>query len=291
MPPFLTSDPSSRHPCFSPAAHLTRGRVHLPVSPACNIACGFCRREFNKNEVRPGVAGRLITPDEAPRIVAQALDLCPEISVVGIAGPGDTLATPHAVQAFRAVKERFPDLVLCLSTNGLLLEERLDDLLALGLGTLTVTVNGVDPGVVARIVPQVLADGRVLHGVEGTEVLVRRQLAGIRRAAAAGLVIKVNQVLVPGVNDHHVEVTARTVADAGASLFNLIPLIPQFRFADTPAPTEDGLDRARKDAERHLKVFRHCQHCRADACGIPGKRDLSFELYGGAAVTETFSHG
>jgi nitrogen fixation protein NifB len=232
----------------------------------------------------------LVTAEEAPDVVARALDLCPEISVVGIAGPGDTLATPHALRAFQAVHARFPDLVKCLSTNGLMLEERLPELLSLGLGTLTVTVNGVDPFTVAQIVERVTYHCQVLKGEAGAKVLIERQLAGIRLAAQHGLTIKVNLVLVPGVNDHHVEETARTVAAAGASLFNIIPLIPQHRFAAWEPPTEDALDRARRDAEKHLPVFRQCRHCRADACGIPGQKDLSAELYGGAAA-ETFSHG
>ena len=290
-PLFSASSPDRLHPCFSPAAHLTRGRVHLPVSPSCNISCGFCRREFNKSEIRPGVTGRLVTPEEAPEVVARALELCPEISVVGIAGPGDTLSTPHALKTFRAVQACFPDLVKCLSTNGLLLQERLDELLQLGLGTLTVTVNGVDPLIVAQIVDRVRFHGQVLKGQAGAKVLIRQQLAGIREAAAHGLTIKVNLVLIPGINDHHVEETARTVAAEGAGLFNIIPLIPQHRFAAWDPPTEETLDRARRDAEKHLAVFRHCRHCRADACGIPGQLDLSAELYGGEAVAETFSHG
>jgi hypothetical protein len=37
-------------------------------------------------------------------------------------------------------------------------------------------------------------------GELGAAFLVRRQLAGIRRAVAAGLTVKVNTVLIPGVN-------------------------------------------------------------------------------------------
>lgn len=83
-----------KHPCFNGEAHFKYGRIHLPISPACNIQCKFCRRSFNKWEKRPGVAGSLLTPEKALAVVTRALELCPEITVVGIAGPGDTLATP-----------------------------------------------------------------------------------------------------------------------------------------------------------------------------------------------------
>ena len=42
--------------CFSASAHNKFARIHLPVSPACNIQCRFCKRGFNKWEIRPGVA-------------------------------------------------------------------------------------------------------------------------------------------------------------------------------------------------------------------------------------------
>jgi nitrogen fixation protein NifB len=57
------------------------------------------------------------------------------------------------------------------------------------------------------------------------------------------------------------------------------------------APSCEALDEARRAVEVYLPVFRHCQHCRADACGLLGQ-DLSGELYGGAPdVENTFSHG
>jgi nitrogen fixation protein NifB len=97
-------------------------------------------------------------------------------------------------------------------------------------------------------------------------------------------------VLIPGLNDIHIEEIAKTVKEAGASIYNIIPLIPQHELADFPAPTCEELGDARQAAENHLPVFRHCQHCRADACGVPGKSDLSSKLYN-TAVPETFSHG
>lgn len=120
------------HPCLGGEAHFKYGRIHLPVSPSCNIQCKFCRRGFNKSEVRPGVSSLLLTPEEAVKTVRKALILCPEISVVGIAGPGDTLATDHALETFKLVKKEFPHLINCLSTNGLRLEEKAEKIVELG---------------------------------------------------------------------------------------------------------------------------------------------------------------
>ena len=64
--------------------------------------------------------------------------------------------------------------------------------------------------------------------------------------------------------------------------------------ADIPAPTCADLEEVRQEAGKYLEVFRHCQHCRADSLGIPGKgRDLHGELYKDRKerAADTFSHG
>jgi len=97
---------------------------------------------------------------------------------------------------------------------------------------------------------------------------------------------------VPGINDEHIGEIARTVRSAGASLINIIPLIPQHLLAAVPPPDADTVERARAAAAEHLPVFSHCARCRADACGVPGGRDRSGELHGDLLAAEsTFSHG
>jgi len=282
-----------RHPCYSFTAegHKRTGRLHLPVSPACNIQCRFCRRDFNNSEQRPGVAQRLVKPEEAASVVERALELCPAIGVVGIAGPGDTLATDHAVRAFALVHAKFPQLANCLSTNGLLLEEKAEQVVAAGVETVTVTVNAVLPEILDRICSRVVYRGKRFTGVEGAELLISKQLAGIRRIVELGAVVKVNTVLVPGINEDHIEAVAEAAASAGASLINVIPLIPEHELSSVPAPDFIQVQDARTAAEKHLIVFSHCNRCRADACGIPGETDYSNELYGEPIASATFSHG
>ncbi len=268
------------HPCFSEKAHNKKGRLHLPVSPACNIQCRFCTRAKNTNENRPGVAAGVLKPEEAVDTLQRALELCPEISVVGIAGPGDTLATGHALDAFRRVHETYPHLIKCLSTNGLNLPGKARELWNAGVRTITVTVNAVNRDVLERVVSWVKDD----------QDLITAQLTGIRECAEIGMAVKVNTVLIPGVNDHCIAEIAKAVKEAGATRHNIIPLIPQNEFAHTEPPTCQQIEKARQEAGVYLEQFRHCRHCRADACGIPGISDLSGELYKNREL-ETFSHG
>lgn len=280
-----------RHPCFGggPGRHA---RIHLPVAPACNILCRFCDRRLDRTSARPGVVRRVLPPGEAPNLVARALALCPDLTVVGVAGPGDALATRHALEALAQVRARFPTLIGCLATNGLRLAESVPAIVAAGVRAVTVTVNAVDPAVLVRLVAGVQHEGELVRGIEGAAFLVARQQAGIALAVRAGLAVKINAVLVPGVNEAHLPAVAREVATLGAITFNVIPLIPQAELADVRAPSCALLDEVRTATGRHLPVFAHCQRCRADACGVPGGRDLSPELYRDAVGGDAnFSHG
>ena len=101
-----------------------------------------------------------------------------------------------------------------------------------------------------------------------------------------------NTVLVPRINGQHIGDIAKKVAELGVEIYNIIPLIPTFELADERAPYCFEIEQARKDAEQHINVFRHCNRCRADAVGVPGVSEFSDEVYSGdLELTETFSHG
>jgi nitrogen fixation protein NifB len=189
------------------------------------------------------------------------------------------------------IHQEYPDLINCLSTNGLLLEGYVNDLFKAGVRAVTVTVNAVDPFILDKICSWVILDGTVYEGIEGATILIEAQKRGIQKAAGLGILVKINIVLIPSINGDHIGDIARTVAECRAEIINIIPLIPQHEFAGLPIPDCMELARAREAAERYLPVFRHCQHCRADAVGVPGRRDLSSLLYGCREFDQTFSHG
>ncbi|MBO5985985.1 MAG: radical SAM protein [Lachnospiraceae bacterium] len=280
----------ANHPCFGYARN--KGRIHLPVCPACNIECKFCDRRINTYEDRPGVTGELLSPQEAVDALGRALEICPDITVAGIAGPGDTLATNGAIETFRLIRERYPNILKCMSTNGLLLNERAQELIDLGIDTLTVTVNAVDPVIQAKIISGIYYHGKRYEGEEAAKILIENQLAGIRKMAQAGVTIKVNTVLIMEINRGHIREIAKAVREAGATMYNIIPLIPQHQFKDFEEPKCVDIDGARREAEEFIDVFRHCQRCRADAVGIPGQKDYGDQIYlKRLNPKETFSHG
>ena len=262
------------HPCFG-GNHHKNGRMHLAVAPKCNIKCGYCSRRHDcANESRPGVTSRLLTPQEAIVKVREVMAsdiLGPIIKVIGIAGPGDPLANEETFETFRLIGEEFPHLIKCMSTNGLLLPEKIDLLQEIDLHSLTVTVNALDPAVGAKVYGHILYHGKKLTGRAAAEILIANQLEGIRRAAEYGMTIKVNTVYIPGVNEDQVPLIGRKVKELGAFVMNVMPLIPQADFALVEPPTPEKLDAVRSANERIIGQFKHCRQCRADAVGLIGQ--------------------
>lgn len=265
------------HPCFG-GNHHKNGRMHLAVAPRCNIKCGYCTRRHDcANESRPGVTSRLLTPAEALTKVREVMAsdlLGPMIKVIGIAGPGDPLANEETFETFRLIGGEFPHLILCMSTNGLLLPESIDRLNDLGLHSLTVTVNALDPAVAARIYTHINYHGKRLTGEEAGRILVANQLSGIEKAVRYGMTVKINTVYIPGVNEEQVPLIARRIKELGAFVMNVMPLIPQADFAGVVPPTPEELETVRAANERIIGQFKHCRQCRADAVGLIGQ-DLS----------------
>ena len=265
------------HPCFG-GNHHKNGRMHLAVAPRCNIKCGYCTRRHDcANESRPGVTSRLLTPAEAiekVRLVMASEIMGPMIKVIGIAGPGDPLANRETFETFRLIGEEFPGLIKCMSTNGLLLPEKIDLLQELGLHSLTVTVNAMDPEVGGKIYRHVNYHGRRYTGAEAARLLITNQLKGLERAAGYGMAIKVNTVFVPGINDEEVPKIALRVKELGAFVMNVMPLIPQADFAGFVPPSPEDLEAVRAANERIIGQFKHCRQCRADAIGLIGDEML-----------------
>ena len=267
------------HPCFSEKACHAFGRCHLPVAPRCNIQCNYCVRDFDcVNESRPGVTSKVLNPEEALDMVRKALDKFPYIKVIGIAGPGEPLANEETMETLRVLHEEYPNVIKCLSTNGLLLPEKIDLLREYGVSNITVTLNAIDPEIGAKIYQFVDYKGKRYTGVEAAKILLENQLKGIEMAVDHHMIVKVNTVFIPGINDDHIPAIAEKVGKMGVYNFNLIPLIAQYKFADITPPTPEMKRKMQDECEKYVRQMRHCQRCRADAIGRLGQ-DVQSCLY------------
>ena len=252
------------HPCFqNEPAHAAR--MHLPVARFCNIKCSFCNPRQGDSCVHgcvPGLAREVLTPDQA---IERLRDVRERqgvpIEIVGIAGPGEPLFNGETFETLERIRQIWPQIHLCLSTNGLLLPRFVDKIVNLGVETLTVTVNSLSVPVARKVYEHV--SGQTDDAA--FERLIQNQLEGIEAAAEAGMIVKVNSVLIPGENETELPQIARETARRGAMIQNVLPLIPRPDARARRAPDAQTVERLRTECGAYLCQFERCRHCRADA--------------------------
>ncbi|URZ02462.1 nitrogenase cofactor biosynthesis protein NifB [Clostridium felsineum] len=259
-----------KHPCFGDDAHRF-ARMHIPVAPKCNITCNYCSRKYDcVNESRPGVTSEVLNPMEALEKFKVVKSKMSNLTVVGIAGPGDALANFDKVkETFKAIRNYDPEVTFCLSTNGLMLPFYANEIIDLGVSHVTVTMNAVDKKIGAKIYKEVNYLGKKYNGEEGAEILLNNQLTGIKYLCAKGVVCKVNIVMLKGINDNHINDVVKKVKECGVYMTNIMRMIPVegSAFEKLPTVTNKELNKMRKDCEIDMKQMYHCRQCRADAIG------------------------
>jgi len=274
------ADKTATHPCFGEHA-CKNARVHLPVAAECNIQCNYCLRNYDcMNESRPGVASKILSPQEALERYKNLKETMPNLTVAGIAGPGDALANfENTSETFRLIRDFDPDVTFCIATNGLLLPQYVSQLKELGVSHVTVTVNAVDPAVGAKIYKHINYMGRTYTGEQGASILLANQLAGIKMLVDASMTCKVNCVVLKGINDEHIAEVTKTVADLGAFMTNIMPHIPVkgSAFEGLDRVTNKEVEAIREQCGAHIKQMTHCHQCRSDAVGTLDE-DISIEF-------------
>lgn len=273
---------SPKHPCFDQEASHSHARIHLPVAPKCNIQCNYCNRKYDcVNESRPGVTSSVLSPMQAVFYLSALSDRIENISVIGIAGPGDPFANPiETLGTIRLIKEQYPEKLFCLSTNGLNLKPYIDEISELGVSHVTITINAVDIDILSKIYSWVRSEQKVYHGKEAAKVLLDKQLECIPLLKAKGITVKINTIILPGINDDHIAEVAKVVAALGADVMNCIPVIPNkdTLFEEMEEPSKQMIFKVRTLAKEQIPMMNHCSRCRADAAGLLGKDNT--EVYG-----------
>ncbi len=267
------------HPCYSEDAHHYFARMHVAVAPACNIQCHYCNRKYDcANESRPGVVSELLTPDQAVKKTKAVAANIPQMTVLGIAGPGDPLANPERTfETFRRLSAEAPDIKLCVSTNGLSLPESVEELAKHNIDHVTITINCVDPEIGAKIYPWIFWENRRIKGKKAAKILIEQQQKGLEMLVAKGILVKVNSVMIPGVNDKHLAEVSRIVKAKGAFLHNVMPLIAEaehgtfYGVMGQRGPNALELQALQDECAGDMNMMRHCRQCRADAVGMLGE--------------------
>jgi GTP 3',8-cyclase len=173
--------------------------LRVSLTDRCNLRCSYCMPP----EGLPWLpSAEILTDDEVIRLVRVAVEQLgvTEIRFTG----GEPLLRPGLTKIVAAAAELAPRPKLSVTTNGIGLSRLADPLRTAGLNRVNVSVDTLRPERFER-----LAHRRRLPDV----------LDGIAGAAAAGLVpVKLNAVLLRGINDDEAPDLLRFALDQGYEL-------------------------------------------------------------------------
>ncbi|MDL1976555.1 MAG: radical SAM protein [Deltaproteobacteria bacterium] len=267
----------SNHPCFNAEMQGSHGRVHLPIAPRCNIQCKYCDRQYDSvTESRPGVTSAVLRPKQAMTYLDFVFENVKNISVVGITGPGDPFAnSEETMETLRLVRGKYPEIILCLATNGLGLSPYIEELAQINVSHITITLNALDPEIGAQIYSFIRHGKKVLGPKAGFKILLEKQLEAIKKLKEKNITTKVNTVIIPGINEDHIEAVAKKMSALGVDILNCIPFYPNkgSAFAHLKEPSKELVNSIRNKAAQYIPQMRHCGRCRADAVGVPGEKN------------------
>jgi nitrogen fixation protein NifB len=212
----------------------------------------------------------MLKPEQGLAYLQRVMALRSDVSVTGIAGPGDPFATPElTLETLRLVRDAYPEMLLCVASNGIALAPHADALGRLKVSHATVTVNSMRPETCAKIYDWAYDGSQTLRGEEAGRFIAAKQTEAVKALVNAGVTVKINTILIPGVNDQETGEVAECMTSLGAKLMNIIPILPVegTPFGKFESPSALKLAAARAEARKSLPQMGHCRRCRADAVG------------------------
>ncbi len=157
--------------------------LRLSLTDRCNLRCTYCMPAEGLDWMP---SDQLLSDDEVVRLVRVAVERL-GITTVRLTG-GEPLLRRNLEGLVEALAALAPRPVLALTTNGIGLAGRAEGLAAAGLDRINISLDTLEADTFAQLTRR-----RRLSDV----------LAGVRAARAAGLEpVKINTVLMRGVNDH-----------------------------------------------------------------------------------------
>jgi len=179
--------------------------LRISVTDRCNMRCDYCRPSADAYQAEP--RSHILSFEEIERIASVAASL--GVNKIRITG-GEPLVR-HNLPILIKQLAKIPNITdLAMSTNATLLDKYAQPLANAGLNRINVSLDSLSP---LRF--------RSLTGGELAPVL-----AGIKAAQDAGLTpIKLNTVLMKGINDEEVGELIDFASDLGATI-RFIELMP-----------------------------------------------------------------
>lgn len=233
--------------------------MRLSLIDKCNLRCTYCMPADGMDWLPKE---QLLSKDEILRLVRIGVEMLgiEELRLTG----GEPLVRADLVEIIAALSAAHPDLPISLTTNGIGLDAKAAELMAAGLKRINISLDTLDE--------------QTFRELTRRDNLLR-VLAGIKSAYAAGLdPVKINSVLMRGINDQHVVELVSWAIEHGYQL----RFIEQMPLDADRGWTKEGTvtaEEIRQQIRGHYTLIREP----APRAGAPAERYLVFP----AGTTET----
>jgi nitrogen fixation protein NifB len=162
--------------------------------------------------------GTSLPPDDAVARTVNAVERREGVTGVMLWGPGEPLVNASTYVVLRRLQWLYPDLPVTVCTNGILLPDRLEELVRSGVKRLVVSINAVAASTAECIYESVNYRTRQYTGTAGAELVLQQQWNGLENAVEAGLSVSVYTAVMDGINEQEVSEIARRAKEIGAEM-------------------------------------------------------------------------
>jgi nitrogen fixation protein NifB len=223
--------------------------VHLPVAPQVTAMTRF-------SSVPPRKISFMMPAEAVAFLDRVYAHKNGKIDMVAITGPGDPLAVPDTtLKTLRLVRDRYPEKELGLKTLGIGAEKFAEELSAIGVGYVEMTVNGVKEDVLEKIYAWIRPGQKTLKIGEAVKLLINEQKNGVSALKYHGISVTVATTLYPGINLKHVGRISRSMMELGAESMALMPYEPESGSEVVhELPAAEEIEKAMRSAGKYLPV-------------------------------------
>jgi nitrogen fixation protein NifB len=221
----MSKSASINYPCFSSDV-LHPGGMLLHISTACTMQCRYCFavRESGLGRSLERTGTFILTEEAAVGMVDRRIETGVPPSIIEIGGPGEPLLLADTYAILRQLHASYPDLSLSVWTNGVLVPDRIGDLVHAGVSRMTLSLSAATPEATEGIYDWVIYRGRKYIAREAAELVLQQQWNGLVNAIEAGMIVTVYIAGIRGVNDHEVPMVRLRAEEIGADRVVVVPL-------------------------------------------------------------------
>jgi nitrogen fixation protein NifB len=230
--------------------------MSIPVAPACNMMCNFCSKDSDCvcNGNSPQYISKPMTPRQGVNFAINSTNKNHRIKILKICGPGEPLFNHQTFEVLRRLNNELPDFIYSISTNGLLLKEKAEELLKLNVKLVEVSINAAFNNSSEKLYSRILRGDKIISGFPMlSEDLLSAQIEGIRACVEKGIAVKVNSIYFPGINEKDLYFIAELINKIGVRAMCIISCIANGKLRGLRTPTMSELSAIQQEIAKILR--------------------------------------